>query len=563
MRIYVARWRRFGGVITRDSRVRDESGFSVVEVVISALILFFVLTAIVGLMGASSNMTVQARQRVALTNVVASYIDELRGYDWNAISTPTGPVTRSTSGVDVVMNYTVETRQQDGQDYIKIIRISASCTVENRTEYYQTTVAIMQNPNFNRALVVDPDAPVVYFETGAPPDDAVLYLTQWLPPEGGSARTIALSTKSFSPTDLIQEVAYDVAGRPLTQQVGGAAAIFTPNPMVQTYYANPAWDTRQEGVLDGLQVVAVTVTDSQLRTGVMRRRFVIDNLAPGNPGVPVGTGLTSSSLRLTWGAARDGGTDAAPFWASQYQYRVSREPWTDGIPVPRSSWSQVAEDSWVAGATPALAVQNAGPVEREAGVTNQSLDAYSRSVPPFSRFTFSVRAASPRGLSTGTFVSAAEPAVTRPELLCDSPSSTYRSTALTTLKGSTPRYNRYTLSLWVSRPAFPYNGTPAYTLQYQSAATTPTATGWLDLVPDATPTVFAGDANADRITAVKTFTGSGAGQRLWFRVGVSGIAPRGEGGGRPLSTDVMWTNAAGTTSVTNGVTEYLQPSWEF
>lgn len=537
----------------------SDEGFTLVEVIIAAFIMFFVLTAIVGLMGVSSNMAVQARQRSVMTNAVASYLDDLRAIDWETIDTPPGPVSIVRDGVTVTMIVAVETRQADGQDYIKIVRVTASSEMNGNSQRYETSVAIMKNPNFNRALSTNPDAPTVYWMPDAPPDDSVLYLNQRL--AGG---TIYLKVKAFSPNDLIQEVRYDVANRTVFQSSSGNPAIFTPSPMVQTYYAGPTWWTTQEGVLDGFGTVAVTVTDDKQRSSVLRRRFIIDNQGPQSPGVPVVAGASSTELNLQWAAAKDGGTEAAPYYASKYDYRIWREP-KDGAAL--GSWEQLPDGSLTAGATTALAITNAGPITQNVSVANGTLAAFDRVRPPFSRYRAEVKASSPRGLTNGAFVPSAAAGVTRPELLCDpeTSDSIYRSTGQTRFSNAgsaATRFNEYALVFWVGKPMFPHTGTPAYTIQYQVAGTTPPSpTAWQPL--GVTPVVDLSDPNAVKLTATRRFTGSGVAQRLWFRVGVSGIAPSGAGGGGPTASDTMWTNAAGVTSITHLETVFLLPSWEF
>jgi hypothetical protein len=108
---------------------------------------------------------------------------------------------------------------------------------------------------------------------------------------------------------------------------------------------------------------------------------------------------------------------------------------------------------------------------------------------------------------------------------------------------------------------FPYAGTPTYAIQYQVAGESPSPDLWQPL--GVVPVVDTSDSNADKLTATRRFSGSGIAQRLWFRVGVSGISPTGPGGGGPAQSGTTWTNAAGVTSITHLETVFLLPSWEF
>ena len=57
---------------------RRDDGFTVVELVIAAAILFFAMTALVGLLGASTSMTASAKSRSVLTNAISSELERIR-----------------------------------------------------------------------------------------------------------------------------------------------------------------------------------------------------------------------------------------------------------------------------------------------------------------------------------------------------------------------------------------------------------------------------------------------------------------------------------------------------
>ena len=67
----------------------DDSGMTVVEVVVASFILFFVLTAVLGLVGATTQTSVSAKQRTAMTNAVSSYIEHVRSLPFNRVALST------------------------------------------------------------------------------------------------------------------------------------------------------------------------------------------------------------------------------------------------------------------------------------------------------------------------------------------------------------------------------------------------------------------------------------------------------------------------------------------
>jgi hypothetical protein len=508
-------------------RPKNDTGFSVAEVVIAVAILFFVLTAMIGLMGVSSQMTVQAKQKSVLVNAVASEIDSIRALPFDQIVT--GSVERENNGVQIVIDMTVETKQASGKDYYKRVIIEATGILQGRSETYRTTVAI-RNPDNNMTLTTDPDAPQIEFTSAAPAADEVLFGTERL--VGGS---INLTTKSFSPSRNLAEVKYaDKNGAPLIMS-NGSQGLFTPN--ANPYYVTTMiWNTNTGSILDGHYSVSVFVEDDQGVPGSTSRRYIIDNYPALAPGVPSGTGVDSSTLALSWGAARDGGNDGQPFWASQYEYTVYREP-TLGGGTP-TAWPVVKNEIVHAGASTVEAIKNDGPITGIAVVATPG-PALDRATKPFSRFFIRVKSGRPRGIGTA-YADSTVLAVTRPELICDS--SAQSSVEIGAKSGSTYPYN---VTLNVALPNFPYSGTPVYVVQ--SLDLNNASAAWTDMV--ASPTVT--DA-----TGYVTLTGMKkmSLRPYAFRVLVSGIAPSGYAPSGQLPQ--MITNAGKTPMSVSKTTPY-------
>lgn len=530
----------------RTIAMRQDDGFSVVEVVVAAAILFFVLTAIVGLVGVSSAMTVQAKQKSVLTNAVASYIDEVRSYSWEDISAADADadgvfvpatLTRVVEGVTVTFAMTVENRQVLGDEYMKNLRITATAVLGGQTQTYTTRVAI-RNPSFNRTLSVDPDLPTITFESGTPEENEVLYVNSRL--AGG---VIRIRTRAESPVGTVTQVRYEVAGRLLRDQTGGGGtdALFEPDPPVASVINESYWDTRQDGVLDGLQTIVATVEDDQGRAGNVRRQYIIDNVAPDAPGTPTLSATGSRSLTAQWAAARDGGTDAAPFYASQYRWELSKDS-TTGI-TPTGSWPRVASSIVPAGATYLEAVQ--------AGGTLQTAVSAPATVTPFGRYWLRVTSGSPRGIGTAYADSAI--VVTRPEIYClntPAPFNFVSSVATTTIKSTgNPKYCDYTVTLYISKPSFPVSALSVANVQYSTDNVT-----WANVVPGGRTSVAAPITTDPRfITQSFVYSESGSTARqLYFRALVN-VTPVGG------TAVTLATNSVGRTATTNGAKVNLDP----
>ncbi len=531
-------------------RHHSEDGFTVVEVVIAAAIMFFVLTAIIGLMGASSSLTVMAKQRAVMTNSVAAYLENLRVLPWDEVVQPSGPVRMTINGVDIVINVSVETRTEEGQEIIKVIRVAAVSTVDGKSQMYETSVALLKNPNFNRTLRTDPDAPVVYFMPEAPEDDAVIWGNQ------SASGPLMFRTKAFSPVDKIAKVQYDITGRTAPDSF----AVFTVSPGMQTYYSAPSIDTLSEGIGDGFQTVSVAATDEHERTGTMKRRYIIDNVAPQSPGPSTITSITSALLNLQWNAAVDGGTVGSPNYASHYAIQMSVEP-SQTQPLTANDRVVLNDPNWLADNNVALAVAGPGIVATDVVVADEALPVTQRAVPPFSRFTVRIMSRSPRGLTNNAWVPSVQPGYTRPELFCEPAPSLYSSVCTVTTTSNTATYR---VRLLVSQPGFRWTGTRTWQIEFQSQTPTPTPQGWQ---------VFAGGTSGVSITsqevdpyamvleAVRPFSKPSEfsdGRRVYFRVRVDGYRAQRDGAIVP----VLRTNAAGPSGAP-GVRTPLARVWDF
>lgn len=496
------------------ARHRRDDGFSVAEVVIAAAVLFFVLTGVVGLMGASSQMSVQAKQKSVLVNAVASEIDSIRAMPFNQIQSRS--VKREINGVSIVIDMTVETKQSLGTEFYKRVIIDATGTMQGRTLTYRTTAAI-RNPENNMTLTTDPDAPQIEFASEAPAADEVLFGTERL--AGGA---INLRTRAYSPAGSLKEVRYGVENQVLVQS-SGSPALFTPsgNP----YFASPSWNTLSSGVADGFQTVSVTVEDDQQRTATVKRRYIIDNQPALAPGAPTGEGIDAFSLSLSWPAARDGGVGEDPstwYWASQYEYIIYREPLTGG--GSPTSWPIAKSEIVHAGETPAVAIMNDGPISGVA-VVAQPGPALTRVTRPFSRFFVRVKSGRPRGIGTA-YADSTQLIVSRPEIICDS--SAQSSVAVGNETGGYP----FSVTLNVTKPNFPYTGTPSYVVQSKDLSVA--TSSWTNMITSPTVTDNSGYV---------TITGSNSlsFKRHAFRVLVTGVTPSGHLPGVALPT--IATNA--------------------
>lgn len=532
--------------MNRPHAMRRDDGFSIAEVVIASAILFFVLTAMVGLVGASQRMSVDAKQRTVVTNAMAQYIDRMRALDYEKLAMePTGEVKSSETlsfGAYTVTfsNRVVFPDMQEGKK-LKTVYITATCNIGGKS-FKSNAVVHITNPknDTTAASLVDPNLPQIVIVSPTPPADSVVTGKSVHP----SYTTLRIAADVTSPSDKIVDVQYKVGAVLLRDNAGSAGddAWFTFSPGVTAASTVSEWDTTQEGVADGFQKVVVVAKDDQGRVATEERRFIVDNQVPGVPGAPVGTTVTGYQGKLDFSAAPDpvpptGGT--ASTFATRYQYTLSKEPQYGG------TWIEVANGTISAGASTVEAMMNDGPIS--ATIATQ----------PFNRYWAVVRAGSPRDFNLAESASMVTPFVTRPETISDDASK--KSTCLTSYtKAGANRTTDYKVTMFVSRPMFPISSAGVtYTYQYKEAVV---GAAWKNFTPQSGNTA---GLQSDCIRLDFTFRDYVDSKNLWFRIGMQ-VTPSGWNGG--TATPVMWTNAIGITpkdldgkSSTNSGTQKLNP----
>jgi Tfp pilus assembly protein PilV len=475
------RWAMF-----RES-VRREEGFSVAEVVIAAAILFFVLTAVVGLIGASQTMSVMAKDRTTLTNATAEYIDKIRALDFYDIDTPpSGLVTTSeevTYGAYTI-SFTNRVVMPDGEGgkYLRSVYIQAETEMRGRT-YRTSAVVHIKNPNNDTtaATIVDGNVPTVWFTDETPDENAIVFADRvWLG-EGYSDQQIELEAGAESSDDTIADMAFAGAGT------------FTPSTFSPDNPASLAsgWDT--SAVADGLEKVVIQATDSQGRIGMAQRQFIVDNVAPAAPGVPEITTQTSTRTGIRFDAAPDPApeegqqpvTFAAAYWNS-----LRKSPSTGGADPWYWEWLYGVADP--AGPSLIDSIFTAGPI-------NKTIDTDS-----YSRYYLRLRGVSPRGLRSTVvpffFVSPLETHSVSPYL--STCTTEYVSKVGTT----------YVVTVYLSKPTFPVS---SVTYTYHAK---PTGGSWSTFTPTGTPVI----TDVGSFTKIDfTYTKSIASESLWFKIGAN------------------------------------------
>lgn len=311
-------------------RQRDDEGFSVVEVVFAAAILFFALTALLGLLGASSTMTGGARAKSVLNNAVSSELDWIRSLPFDRVAlnnqTPPGDIPPSRTyvkeGFTVQLTFTVTDRTS--QNGTKEVRVHARSTRQGFPDVQTSAFAAVRN-RIGTTMADADGAPMIEFISPTPAPETVVVANRI----GGTSNPLTIAAKAWSENYAISRIEFMVGSTRLrngnTVYADFAQRDFSGENPEETLSFD--WHTGQVDsngtptIPDGRRTVRIVAYDDQGRPSAARERvFLVDNYPPSVPGDRVmpwtgwidASGLPKQSVGAVWSMAPDG-TDWAPF----------------------------------------------------------------------------------------------------------------------------------------------------------------------------------------------------------------------------------------------------------
>lgn len=372
------------------NRFASDEGMTIVEVVIASAILFFIMTAIIGLLGRTIAMANQSVQMNDVNNAIGTYTEWMR--DIAFADLPSIESTTIAAG-----DYTVQIvpTVEDGEnEYLKNVWLAVTVTQPNGfLRVVNTMVVIRDRDQYMSQGSQGPKTdPTIVFLAASPPDQTVVWLSggmSYWKDSSGVTRPFKISARAIvTEGRTIDEVSFQLEDKYyLTDAI-------THEP---AHWLNPTWtDTplfsvdlgqvNTDGVpifAEGLRSVQAFVKDSE---GVIRqdvRQYLVDNRAPDKPPWPVTLDDKGPSSRIwAWPLVMDGTTPSYGYITGLRQQPLA----------PVASWTD-----W-----PRVNVYS-GPAT-----------AYLYEGKPMSRYLTNVSAFSPRGLATA--YGAASYLVTRPTL---------------------------------------------------------------------------------------------------------------------------------------------------
>ncbi len=498
---------------------------SILEIMIAAVILFIVLTGVLGLVGQTTLMGVSAKQKNVMVNALNAYVERVQSLPFTSV----GIVSVDESGTlpaeetTTVGEFTVVIRPSvsDGaNDALKRLTVGITVSAPGRAPTSMTTtIPIRDRTQYMTQANRTPETdPVVEFNDSYTPAEGALVWDQNC--SSGVLQLAVTATASEGRT--LQNVALWVDDTYLLRDPYQVQA--TWNPSADSFSQTVVWNTRQtediyideftyeptEVISDGMRTVSAYALDDNNVSVFTVRHFLVDNHAPGMPGRPGGVASSNTNATVSWDIASDGTTPA-----DHYQVRMFKQPIDDSGPMnPYEHWPEVT-----------------------AGTPSGASLAFSGGT-SFSRYYPAVRALSPRSLAsayTTSTATSAVPFVTRPLI-----TGTYIAEKKST---GNPKYWRITSTLSCTVPTFATTGTKTYTW-YRTVAgsTTQVQTGAANTLVsnvyqlDGNP---AATAPAVQYYCVATYTAAG--------VGATGVAETIQS-----NTVTVATSAAGTFTFTEG-----------
>ena len=419
----------------------SDDGMSIVEVVIAAFILFFVLTAVIALVWTTTQMGVSAQERTVITNILSSHMEWVRSLDYDQVgiqgsepsATIPSQVTRTMQGFTVVITTTVT----EGSPGVKEVQVDAVASGPGFPSLTMSQHASIRDYDSALTATTQSAGPRIRFGTSTPTQDTVVYSAYY-----GNSSLLYIDAKvevdSENPEAVISELKFTCSGNMLRDGNTIHANVALWQPMTPTVEQRFRWNTEQvdntgepDAIADGWRYVRIEATDSDGNPPAsVERRFLVDNDAPDVPTSAFSQVMSATEARLGWVSAKDGTDDA---W--EYGVKIFKINST-GDPVLQNSLDAYGQ-----------------PIDfkvNPSAFIHSSTNPPAAPATPFSRYTASVRAISPRLLAseyvdivpTG-YVSGGTKAYTTRPLLTGTSSTTYAGktnkdtySATTTTNGS-------------------------------------------------------------------------------------------------------------------------------
>jgi prepilin-type N-terminal cleavage/methylation domain-containing protein len=476
-----------GRAFSRSVGSASDAGFTFLELLVALTILLVTVVAATGLMVTSTYMTSAARQKSAMVNAAAGYLERVRQQSFSTIGTPGGdpagdlvPLTTADGLRTVTITPQVQWgRPEDPTNHaFKTVTVTVAMAGDGGAMGDYASAAVIGEAGSAATLPVAETTPTVVIES--PLDGAAVW--------GNSVSIVVSATANSLARTLTSLGLYD-DGTVIGLMVASGQA------------ASGTFRCDFSSVREGLHAITPTVTDSNGSTtqGPVTR-LLVDNIAPNAPGSTVISIADGSSARVWWNASADGTAvnGSTALAADHYAAAIWQQPSSTTYASDYTKWTPLLTLSQ----TVMTAPTSSAPLTF-GGLTG------------FSRFAVSVRASSPdRGASAGLLSAATVvTGITHPTLV-----GTWTATR------SSSRYTvNVTLSVPIG-PTFPWSSSASTRFYRLTSATQSVTTGTL------LRTVSSSNPSWTGITATdaQTTATNGTPKAYWYGA-VTTLTPQGYG----------------------------------
>jgi len=401
----MACWMEVGQMRGICERARRDDGMTIVEVMVAAVIMFIILTSVLGLVGRTTLMGAQATEKNILTNALNAYIESVHALPFEDVALVAEGGVLATETVQVTNGYTITIRPTVtpvvGNAALKTLVVDITISDGRGGVTNTSTEVIIRD---REQFLTTPSSaldPTIAWGSLMPPDRSVAWDTSWAP--------LGLEPEQYSTTAqpfyIDVEAAAAEGGTIASVQVSYGFPCENPSgeeavwaPAVQTWSSTLElfmWDTNEietvypeEGtpydvrqVQDGWRTLKATVTDNgtPARSDDVVRYYLVDNFAPPAPASVAASVESATSATISWPKVMDGSHGAEGYQIRSYKQGIADANGDLRPDDETDGWDYLGTTNWT----------DASAFDGE----TMTLDLDSQ---PLSRYFAQVRAASPR-----------------------------------------------------------------------------------------------------------------------------------------------------------------------
>jgi len=257
---------------------------TVIEIVIASFILFFVLTAVLGLVSTTTRMGISAKERTAITNAMASHMEWIRSLDFEEVALQ-GTTTLATVPAQTTMmidgfTVVITTSVSEATRGVKEVQVDAVATHPAYSQMVMSQHVSIRDYNSGLTQMVNKTGPRIDWDN-TPAEGTVVY-SRYV--SGGGLLNIDVDVETGIDGVPIADLRFYCSGQLLRNGSSVNADVAAWQPNEETYSETFNWNTLQvddqgnpDAIADGWRTIRIEATDAEGNRTVKERRFLVDN----------------------------------------------------------------------------------------------------------------------------------------------------------------------------------------------------------------------------------------------------------------------------------------------